>query len=233
MTSTNLTSHKLKWLDHIRSDPEMLASDFRVAHALASFMGKSGEMFPAVENVARKSGGASKRTVQWSLRRLVARGHLKVGKQKYRATLYLMGDGPVTLVEGDMHDADGRQRRRGGVTAAAQKGDSPVTQTLSTNSTLSNSLKENTAAPSARDDWPDDFREEFWRAYPLKVARKAVNKKLENVRMYDKVSWTTLMAGVNRIDRHYVPHPVKWLSEGRWSDETTASDLQRRVDPRL
>jgi hypothetical protein len=144
-----------------------------------------------------------------------------------------MGDTSDTLVGGDIDDGDGCHRRRRGVTPVTKKGDTSDTQTLCKNTDLSNTLKENTAAPSARDDWPENYKEAFWQSYPLKISRKAVDKKLESVRKNDNVSWANLMAGIKKIDRSYIPSPVKWLNEGRWDDETTASDLQRRVSPRL
>jgi Helix-turn-helix domain len=237
MTSTNLTSHKLKWLDHIRSNPEMLASDFRAAHALASFMGKSGEMFPAVENIARKAGGASERNVQRSLRRLVARGYLKIGAPKYKATLYLMGDTGVTLVA---RDREGCHRRRSGVTPVTGKGDTGVTQTLCKNTYLSNTLKENTFVQPGwtheHDDWPEDYKEQFWNAYPRKQKKLAALKILETVRTLHRVPWQKLMMSVAHIDisdPQFIPLPTRWLEGERWDDEIVNANYRRPVSTRL
>jgi hypothetical protein len=224
---TDFTARKLAWLDRIRGDPAVLASDFRVAHALASFMGKSCEMFPAVANIALRAGGASERNVQRALRRLVAGGYLKIGTRKYKATLYLMGDTDVTLARGDSRDADGCHRRRRGVTPVTQKGDTAVTQSLSNNTSLSNTLKGNTfVQPNGwthDDDWPADYKEQWWEAYPRKQKKTEALKKLETVRAMQVVSWQKMMTAVARIwndasERQFIPLPTRWLDGERWDD---------------
>jgi hypothetical protein len=73
------------------------------------------------------------------------------------------------------------------------------------------------------DDWPSFFREEFWRAYPLKKGKKAAIGELERVRKRGGVSWDTLMKAVcvyaATADPKFTKHPKTWLTNGCWDDE--------------
>lgn len=66
--------------------------------------------------------------------------------------------------------------------------------------------------------------EEFWAAYPKKVAKKSAKKAFESV----KVPLETLLAALERQKcseqwskdgGQYIPNPATWLNQGRWEDE--------------
>jgi hypothetical protein len=87
-------------------------------------------------------------------------------------------------------------------------------------------IKDTRATALVDDDWPTDFRERFWSAYPRKVGKAAALRKLEAVRKAGQVTFATLMAGVERyataclqIERKYQKHPTTWLNAGCWDDE--------------
>lgn len=80
-------------------------------------------------------------------------------------------------------------------------------------------------------DWPDDYRDEFWRNYPRKTEKKAAMAKLDAVRKSGTVAWAPFMAGVlrhlthvraTRTEERYVKHPATWLNRGCWEDEYAA-----------
>jgi uncharacterized protein YdaU (DUF1376 family) len=86
------------------------------------------------------------------------------------------------------------------------------------------------------DDWPQDFREVFWKDYPRKAGKAQAIRKLETIRKSGNVTFVTLMAGVHRyataclqIETQFQKHPATWLNAGCWDDE--ASALKRSTGP--
>jgi uncharacterized protein YdaU (DUF1376 family) len=79
------------------------------------------------------------------------------------------------------------------------------------------------------DDWPENFREEFWREYPKRVDKRAAFKKLEQIRHAGKVPWQSLIGGVRRYalkvlgkDQTYTKGAAAWLNAGKWDDEESS-----------
>jgi hypothetical protein len=84
------------------------------------------------------------------------------------------------------------------------------------------------------DDWPKDYCEKFWNAYPVKVAKRKAFGQLGNAcGTGGSVRFSDLMAGLERYkrtkrhDREWC-HPTTWLSQGRWEDETANSQFAFR-----
>lgn len=74
-------------------------------------------------------------------------------------------------------------------------------------------------------NWPADYREQFWLAYPRKVAKIDAMKALEKVRRRGDIPWETIMGAVGRYAAHthnetmkFIAHPATWLNGGRWDD---------------
>jgi hypothetical protein len=91
--------------------------------------------------------------------------------------------------------------------------------------TINKEQKKETRAESAliADDWPEDFREQFWARYPNKVGKPKALAKLEACRKRG-ISWLTLMAGLGRYIRDKPPdrewlNPETFLNQERWSDQ--------------
>jgi hypothetical protein len=77
-------------------------------------------------------------------------------------------------------------------------------------------------------DWPADFADRFWRAYPRRIAKRAAIAALERVRRSGEVAFTPLLEAVERYaesvagkDPQYTAHASTWLNQGRWEDEPT------------
>jgi len=78
------------------------------------------------------------------------------------------------------------------------------------------------------DDWPDDYRDKFWAAYPNPVGEKRALIALASVRRKRKATWATLIDGVNRYEADHRPggpladhkwlNPETWLKGERWND---------------
>ena len=81
-------------------------------------------------------------------------------------------------------------------------------------------------------DWPKDYREQFWKTVPRKVAKADAMKSLEKVRR-SGLAWKVLFDGVlrwaeeaKRADPKFIKHPATWLNKGCWEDE--AAPVGRR-----
>ncbi len=78
---------------------------------------------------------------------------------------------------------------------------------------------------SALDDWPSDFREQFWETYPHKVGKANALRILERIRKRAVlVSWDVLMDGLQNYIRTKPPdrpwcNPATWLNQDRWTDQ--------------
>ena len=71
--------------------------------------------------------------------------------------------------------------------------------------------------------------DEFWNAYPRKIAKKEAMKKFAKA-VKDGTDPNTIIAGAKTYatsvvgkEQKYVAHPTTWLNQGRWEDETTTT----------
>ncbi len=80
------------------------------------------------------------------------------------------------------------------------------------------------------DGWPDDYRRQFWDAYPHKVGKKPALAALGRLRRrkQGRPTWAELIDGVHRyvaymrklrcpVDKYL--NPKTWITEERWNDE--------------
>lgn len=93
--------------------------------------------------------------------------------------------------------------------------------------------------PSARslaDDWPEDFGDLVWKAYPRKTEKLSAMRKLAQIRKSGVVTFADLLAGVQRYaasvaktEMQFIKQLTAWLNAGRWTDEAAA--LVRSTGP--
>lgn len=83
---------------------------------------------------------------------------------------------------------------------------------------------------SSQSDWPKDYQDQFWKAYPRRTEKKAAMAKLDAIRKGGKIRWAIFLAGVQRYAQHmcgteerYIKHPTTWLNRGCWDDEFGAA----------
>jgi hypothetical protein len=82
-------------------------------------------------------------------------------------------------------------------------------------------------------NWPRDYREQFWAAYPKKREQPYALKCLDKVRRSGEVTFAALMAGVARIDRadpKFIKNPSTWLNRGCWTDGEGATAEVDKTD---
>lgn len=70
--------------------------------------------------------------------------------------------------------------------------------------------------------WPADYAEQFWRAYPRRVARKPALRALDAIRRSGAVQFEVIMAGLRQYaaeqsgtDPRFVLHATSWLNQER------------------
>jgi hypothetical protein len=75
--------------------------------------------------------------------------------------------------------------------------------------------------------------EDFWRAYPRKVGKRAAATAYKEA--LSSVDAETLLAAAKRFaadpnrEDQFTPHPTTWLRQGRWEDEPLPSRSGQKV----
>jgi DNA-binding transcriptional ArsR family regulator len=80
------------------------------------------------------------------------------------------------------------------------------------------------SARTRADDWPENFGDLFWQAYPRKEEKISAMKKLAAIRKSGIVTFADLIAGVKRYcdqqrEPQFTKQPTVWLNKGCWADE--------------
>ena len=78
-----------------------------------------------------------------------------------------------------------------------------------------------------RHEWPENYWERFYQAYPKKQDKKAAQKSLDKIHKSDRVNFIDIMEGLDRmivsgIELQFVPMPSTFLNRERWNDAWTA-----------
>lgn len=80
----------------------------------------------------------------------------------------------------------------------------------------------NVSHETPNNDWPKDYRDQFWAQYPRKQSRKSAFAALDKIRKAGEVSFQTIMTGVAKIpigEAKFIPHGATWLNGARWDDD--------------
>ena len=82
----------------------------------------------------------------------------------------------------------------------------------------------------------DALFEDFWNAYPRKIAKKEAMKKFAKA-VKDGTDPNTIIAGAKTYaasvvgkEQKYVAHPTTWLNQGRWEDETAPAPTMSNAE---
>lgn len=87
------------------------------------------------------------------------------------------------------------------------------------------------------DDWPEDFGDQFWAAWPRhfrKAAKKDVFKKLARIRKSREATWAELFGGVTAYfasnpEYQWIPAPEVWLNKQRWQADYSRVGTGRKM----
>lgn len=81
----------------------------------------------------------------------------------------------------------------------------------------------------------DKSFEEFWLAYPRKIAKKAARQKWQRINMTSEL-FEKIMKAVEAQKKlpqwrkdggQYIPHPATWLNQERWEDEIDSGNSKK------
>ncbi|QPF85509.1 hypothetical protein IC762_04025 [Bradyrhizobium genosp. L] len=82
-------------------------------------------------------------------------------------------------------------------------------------------------------DWPTDWRDQFWNAYPKRKNTKAAEAALVSVAKsgvkFEPVLIAARRHGQEVSDRQFCADPVKWIADKPWLDNAKAREQARRA----
>lgn len=200
--------------------PDLSPSAKLVWARLAQYAGQDGMAYPKMATIADQVG-LSEVYVQKRLKELVDKGflvrHKAVGKQRL-----LHFPDTYTFI---FHACFASQ--------LVGTGDIPEYTSVDVPEYTSNqenqSLRESRTTPLPLKG--DDGFDQFWKAYPKKVAKVAALRAWRRLHYPNLVA--TIMATLERFKSSpdwlknrgaYIPHPATWLNGRRWEDELPSSN---------
>jgi hypothetical protein len=78
-------------------------------------------------------------------------------------------------------------------------------------------------------DWPADWQEQFWSAYPRRVGKGDAMRRLDKIRAAGKVPFRQILDAAlvyrtetQNVEMQYIAHPATWINRGRWEDDPGA-----------
>jgi hypothetical protein len=263
---SSVVQAKFIWLDQVRADPELTPLAFMLAYVLANLVHvQKGYAWPSIARLAAECR-VTENGIKKVIRRLAERGHLSVelgtGRGKTNSYRWIIKDDglqsrlaertghpPSQRDENEQHslplsDEKGatavthNQRERDNCGSKKgqlvfQKGVTPVAPTLF-NESIHDPIY-NLSMPLPGQVIPTAF-DDFWRAYPKKVARTDAMRAFERAARLTPV--TEIIRGATRYaaerageDTRYTKHPATWLNKGCWSDPPINS--REHVEARL
>jgi len=196
-------------------EPSLFKSWFNLM-CLASL---NGGVLPAIEHIAFKLH-VPKLKAELIISALVAANLLEkredgvIGPHNWSGRQY-----KSDVIDPTNAERQRRYRKRHAVTANTVTAKRPETETETETET---DLDLDIPQFLRRDaDWPKDYRELFWQAYPRKVGKGAAIRKLEAICKNGEIEFSRLLAAVSSItasEEKFIPHPLTWLNQGRYLD---------------
>ena len=191
-------------------------TDKLVLLALADHSDDDGQCWPGTAGISKKCH-ISQRTVFNSLARLesfnmVQRQHRKNGQGGLTSNLYRLTLPPLNNIQ-----------------YPPEPDSVPLLNDVHSNHHIEPSLKRQKTTPLPPKG--DDGFDQFWKAYPKKVAKVAALRAWRRLHYPNLVA--TIMATLERFKSSpdwlknrgaYIPHPATWLNGRRWEDELPSSN---------
>jgi hypothetical protein len=229
------TSQKLNWLKGVTLDQRVKHLPARVALLLSFYFNRvSGDAWPGQDEIA-STLGVTIRAVQLALAALEDLGHLRieVGKGRGNVNRYtptIEENGERTFVFSERKTRTAMQEK---ANPCAEKHERPFVQnTLKiTPERTPESISiesEDVGKPKGRT--PENGFDEFWKVYPLKVAKAKARVSYIGVLKRKKATAAELITGAERYAAErqgqppqYTKHAATWLNGERWLDEPVQS----------
>ena len=193
---------RFEWLDQILSDSSNVsAAAFKLAYAIGGFVNReTGDAWPSQTTLASRTG-FTERGIRKLAEQLVSAGHMT-----------------VTSAHGRKHSNRYRPIFKNGESTLFP---------LPAEKAPSNETRRRRGDVGKRPEIATAF-EEFWRAYPRKVAKGQARRVYERIIASKAVTTADLLNGALRYaaectdrEARYVKHGATWLHGECWSDEPT------------
>jgi hypothetical protein len=203
----------VRWISYVWDQSPFKGERLLLHLALADFANDEGECWPSQPTLARKAR-CSVTWVRLGLRDLQRDGLLEV----------------VSNGSGRGHRTQYRLLRKGVTTnGVSENGETPAQERV--HSAHSLTYIKNRQEPSL--DLDSGFNE-FWKAYPRRVARAAALQCWRRImKAADAPSLDVVMAAVDRYaksatDPQFIAHPATWLRQQRWMDDSVQETVAVR-----
>lgn len=207
---------------------------------LVSLANRADEDFycwPGMHDLELRTGW-KRRAIQQAIQLLVEKKLLSVsprwdGNGQQMTNLYRLNPTTIGCVEGAPHAPLGMHQVRGEGAPHAPKSSSESSSEQSIEQSPQSPPVGGTlvVADMSSSEFHQSEFENFWRAYPKRVGKKAAFRAWHKAR--DRPLLPEIIAAVERAKesrdwkRGYIPNPATWLNQGRWMDEELLGDLPR------
>lgn len=145
---------------------------------------------------------------------------------RFRMTRGEVGDALAPLIERGFFDASEPL-------ADCKQVASPEKRREETERETEEEKRQTRARVRAEDDWPEDYREQFWALYPNKVGKPKALSKLDQCRNRG-VRWSAIIDGLESYIRTKPPdrqwlNPETFINQERWTDQPAKVNGRRTV----
>lgn len=226
----------MTWAAKVRTGNPVLKG---LLMTLANYANEDGELWHGQRRISFDAE-IPERSLRRRLGELVEMGIIQITERRHpdgtrmsSLTRLLMdedGDQPANLAGGSDRSSPAAkstsgqidQRPKSGGTSG-QNGGAPAANKVAANESTKN--RKEPSVNNSSDDWPEDFLEQFWKAYPpyRRSAKKTVHAKLLAIRRRRETTWSVLFEAVRRYAAtdpgEYAKGPVVWLNGGCWDDQ--------------
>jgi hypothetical protein len=240
MTEEEFNRARFAWLDQVFADPELPGLALRIVYRLAGrYWNKdTGDAWPAQDTLAEDLGVTVK-GVHLALKKLVAREHLTIARQRVKEgrsrSRYrpVIRTGKMDSYRNDSSPNDEGYRNNRSLSTGTDVPfvpEQPFALSLldiPTSDPYENKTLFPSCARSRKNDTtePETFAE-WWRVYPRRVGRGAALKIYARLLTAGTVTADELLAGAMRYaaersgqEPKFTKHPTTWLNGQCWLDE--------------
>jgi len=213
---------------------DLKPSEKLILLALSDHSDDQGKCWPGLQGISKKCG-LSRRAVISNLNNLINQGLVKK-EHRYDDTGNNRSNVYYLSLEGSALNAPPGAADAPPLVHVLHKGSAedapPLVQQMHPESSL-RTIKGNKGALSPEDQMKRF--DQFWSAYPRKVAKDDAIKAFSKIKPDDQLM-TTIMDALDRFvdsvdwqkeDGKFIPYPATWLRKKRWEDE----DGIDRADP--
>lgn len=173
--------------------------------ALADRCNQDHECWPSYTDLIRRTG-ADRHTISRSIQKFVAKGLVEKRRRFGSSTVYRL------CISGDIHTISSAQMP---TIISAHIPTLTVKESLDTNIYNGQKIKN------------DHGFDEFWAAYPRKVAKARALTAWRNLNKADrKAAIDALPSWPFSTEQKYIPHAATWLNQRRWEDDNNTTTTE-------